>query len=426
MARGTTISVTFHEQSRQYRKQIGKQIGRNGEHKSKVWLLGPDEATAKRKALGLQAEWEALKDRGHVVWPKIEATGRPTESLETVPVNASRLTFGDAVELYREEIRRRCEGGHVSTSYRNATNYRLDWLYRAMNGRLLLSEVGAHEIKLAVEFFASRPRRAPQRLRQSETRQMSIRLAKDLVAQLKAVFRFVEDELTGTGYSRPPAFDRQFKVAWRKIRTTEELELRTKQSIDGEVTTYSIAELALIWAAAPERVRLYMLLALNFGWTSKDISDVQTFNIHLDRDPPTVVRERSKTGVLASWIVWSETAAALEANRAPANPNKLWLLNKKGQPLVRIQEFRRDAIYESWKRTLAFTDEENVRRLGFRYLRKTAANWLKQHGGLEVSDMFLSHGEPGGEINRFYANRRWGLMWDSLNAFREALYFLDA
>ena len=426
MNKGINISVTFHEQSKQYRKQIGSQIGRNGEPKGKVWLLGPDEVAAKRKALALQAEWEALREQGHVVWPNVEATGRSNGSTsDSVEVNASQMTVGDAIEMYREEICRRCDLGIVSTSYRNTTNFRLDWLYRAISGRMLLSDVGPQEIKKAVQFFVSRPRRSPQRLRSVETRKMSIRVAKDLVSQLKAVFRFVQDQLPGTGFSRPPGFDRLFQIPWDKVRTSEERELCARRAVEGEVTTYSIDELAAIWAESPERVRLYMLLALNFGWTSKEIADARTFNFYLDRDPPLAVKERSKTSVMASWEIWPETANALRANQAPANPEKRWLLSQTGLPLVRVEEFRRDAIYEAWKRTLAKTEESKVQRLGFRFLRKTAANWLKQHGGLEVSDMFLSHGEPGGEINRFYANRRWELMWESLGAFREALYFLD-
>ncbi len=426
MARGADIKVTWHEPSGQFRKQIGKQVGRNGQPSPKVHYLGPDERTAKRRALALVAEWESLKEQGHVVWPQMRASNKRDDDRDAIRmVNASKLTVGDAIELYREDVRRRCELGLVSASYRNTVSFQLDWLHRSISGMTLLSNVSPQQIRQAVEFFVARPKRSPQRLRTSENRQMSIRVARDLVKQLKAVFRYVEDELPGTGYVRPPGFEKLFKINWRKLRTVEEEELHALQAINGEVKTFGIDELAAIWAAAPERVRLYMLLALNFGWTSKEISDAKTFNFDLRADEPFAFKSRSKTDVMARWVVWPETALALNANKAPMNPEKRWLLNQKGLPLVRVGDYRRDAVYEAWKRTLAKTDEEQVRRLGFRFLRKTAGNWIKQQSGLEASEMFLSHGEPGGEMNRFYANRRWDVMWESLRAFRQALSFLD-
>ena len=129
MAKGTDISITWHAASGQFRKQIGKQIGRSGSPTAKVFYLGNDERAAKRKALALRAEWEALLEQGHVAWPNQRATTRmPHRSLNVVSVNASRLTVGDAIELFKEDVRRRAELGLVSNSYRNAVEYRFGWV----------------------------------------------------------------------------------------------------------------------------------------------------------------------------------------------------------------------------------------------------------------------------------------------------------
>ncbi len=426
MAKGTNISVTWHAPSGRYRKQIGKQIGRNGQLAPKVHYLGPDERAAKRRALALVAEWDALKQQGHVVWPKMRAGVASVEGArQVVQVNASKLTVGDAIELYREDVHRRAELGLVSNSYRNTVDYRLGWMPRAISGRIPLASITAEDLRRAVEFFVSRPQQSTKRLNKPTTKPISIRTAKDLVRELKAVFRFVENDLEGTGYKRPAGFERLFKIPWQRLRTIEEIRAETVRAIHGEVATYTTEELRSIWHAATERSRLYILMALNFGWTSQEMSDARDFNFELDTDEPFVIKERSKKPVIARWPVWPETLALLKSHRAPQNPEQRWLLNARGLPLVRVTTHRRDAVYEAWKRIRAKTIEENVKRLGFTYVRKTSGNWIKQKCGLEASEMFLSHGETGGEMNRFYANRRWPLMWDSLWAFRQTLTFLD-
>ena len=58
--------------------------------------------------------------------------------------------------------------------------------------------------------------------------------------------------------------------------------------------------------------------------------------------------------------------------------------------------------------------------LGFKFLRKTGADRIKKLGGLEVSEMYLSHAETNG-MNRHYANRNWPQMHECLNLLREQL-----
>jgi len=164
-----------------------------------------------------------------------------------------------------------------------------------------------------------------------------------------------------------------------------------------------------------------MLLGMNCGFTSGEISSLRQFEVNLT-DTPYIHKRRHKTGVEARWTLWPETAALLRKHRAVgSNSGLYWLLTGAGKQLVEVTEtHRRDSIGQSWKQLFARTPDLDW--MAFRYLRKTGASAIKRLGGLEESEMYLAHQEVG--LNKHYANRNWDRLWACLEQYRAQLPFL--
>ncbi len=164
-----------------------------------------------------------------------------------------------------------------------------------------------------------------------------------------------------------------------------------------------------------------MLLGLNCGFTSGEMSSLRQFEIYLDTERPYIHKKRSKTGVEARWLLWQETATLLRRHKAAANADLRWFLTDPGLPLVEVTAtHRRDSVDQHWKALIKRAAP--MPWMGFRFLRKTGANAIKRLGGLEESEMYLAHQEAG--MNKHYANRNWPRMWECLERYRLELPFL--
>lgn len=203
--------------------------------------------------------------------------------------------------------------------------------------------------------------------------------------------------------------------------TAQEKQQEAREFVSGEVRVFSLEDLGRIHRAATSKERLFLLLGLNCGFTSGEISSLRYFEVFLDTDRPYIHKRRSKTGVEARWNLWPETVALLRKHRAKANDDLRWLMTLADGQLVEVtQTHRRDSIEKHWAPLLKRA--ATVTPLGFRFLRKTGANAIKRLGGLEESEMYLAHQEPG--LNKHYANRNWTRMWACLERFRDELPFL--
>jgi integrase len=251
-------------------------------------------------------------------------------------------------------------------------------------------------------------------------RRIAVATAAGRIAAVKSFFLWVsrDDEL---GWIPPPAFNSIFRIDRRKMRTPEEQAARVSLASSG-VKLLKLAQLARLYEVANERQRTFILLGLNCGFTSGEISSLGTYEVEALETELVIHRCRPKTGVEAQWALWPETAAHLLAQRAPANPKQLWFLTRRGNTLVEVlPTSRRDSIQRGWKEL--WSRFEIPGYLSFRHLRKTGADAIKRLGSLEESEMYLAHQEPG--LNKVYANRNWPRMWECVRKFRQELPFLN-
>jgi integrase len=346
---------------------------------------------------------------------------KKTPSIKTA--SAEFVTVLDLANLFLDELHRRGMASQVSWSHFRCTQNRLKRLCEYFGRRQPLSEIGKEHLVRAVMHFASRPASQDRPYqRQPKGSPISIASAKGVISQLKALFAWAADH-DQLQWERPRGFERIFKLKRNGLLTAAERQQEAKELVTGEVRVFSPEELGHIYHSATSRERVFMLLGLNCGFTSGEISSLRRFEVFLDDPTPYIHKRRSKTGVEARWTLWPETAALLRKHRAKANEELRWLLTLADGPLVEVTEYcRRDSIDKHWVSLLKRAEIEQ--RLGFRFLRKTGANAIKRLGGLEESEMYLAHQEPG--LNKHYANRNWDRMWACLEEFRSELPFLGS
>ncbi len=421
------LKLSWSPVRRQFYKTVGKHLGRDGTLKESRFDLGPDEAKARVRAIELKARWRSLRNGGQSHWPSRPGRlfDRPPPKVDSPVVREvaiEHVTILDAANVFLDDVHKRAEAQQVSWAYYRSSLHRMKRLANEFGCMKLLADVGEQELNAVVLQFASRPpaQHRPHQKR-PEGEPISRVTARQLIGQVKAFFVWAsEHELLD--WHRPKRFDRIFKIKYNRLVTPQEREARARSVVSEDVDMFLAEELERLFKAGRHQDRLFLLLALNCGFTTGEIADLRTFEVFLDGPEPFVHRVRNKTKVEARWILWPETLRELKRHKAPKNAECRWLLTKHAKPFVEVNQFsRRDAIDQGWK---TWRSRARLSRdLGFRFLRKTGASAVKRLGGLEESEMYLSHAEPG--INKAYANRNWSRMWKCLTAFRAELRFLD-
>jgi hypothetical protein len=140
-------------------------------------------------------------------------------------------------------------------------------------------------------------------------------------------------------------------------------------------------EVRHVFGKASDRMRLYLLLALNIGAMQQDIADLQDDEI--DWTEGRVRRKRSKTrdkanAPVVSYLLWPETLRLLEQFRSG---KATVLLAETGRPLVRKELREGGKLHAS--DTIGISFQQLQARLEFRksfkHLRKTGASLLAEH-----------------------------------------------
>jgi site-specific recombinase XerD len=145
---------------------------------------------------------------------------------------------------------------------------------------------------------------------------------------------------------------------------------------------WTLDELITLYTYATDRDRLLILLGLNGGFAQSEVIHLAKTEIHLDAETPHVAFVRHKSCRPGGFALWPETVRALRWNESRRNrvesPDNPWaLLAESGQPLTGMR------IANAWNKLLRRTQRHagSLRRLPFKYLRKTAAALIQQEGG---------------------------------------------
>lgn len=367
-----------------WRKCIGKRITSSGDIKPCRWWLGKDERAATSRALQIEALWleqggvwsdEALEQVQVIIrGEQPQPTAKPCRASESSP---SSMTLAEAFDRYTDHVK--ADRSKRPSTKVGKVQY-LKMVKRSATDRPLAS-IGATELSAMVDDWRSREG-------------LSAVTIRNAVAVLRQMF----DWLDVRGYwEAPRRFDRIFKGG---------------EQIKPKVETFSVDELAQLYAVANERWKALILCGLNFGFASMECATLQWAEVNLAKR--MVKRERQKTGVEGQWSLWRETVQQLKPLR---NGHDSVFTTTEGNPLVRFSgQSRSDRIATDW-RTL--TKRAKVSHRPFKCLRKTGATMLRAIDGIEVSEVYLAHAERG--IARHYSTPCQKRMNKALAELRQQL-----
>jgi len=194
------------------------------------------------------------------------------------------------------------------------------------------------------------------------------------------------------------------------------------------------------------KIKLYILLGLNCGFTQADLASLETAHIIFDDTgsiPVFIRRQRQKTGVESQWKLWGQTADLL--TRALNEK-----LNKDGDIIFHTQQgnrldYKRLSLPVSGKRfsgtkmiqsqtvqgrfrylsNSTFPNEDDL--LSFKYLRKTVATMIRKldiNNSDRIAQTYLSHGRPS-TADRHYLQQDYASLNSALDRLEEELGLVE-
>lgn len=190
---------------------------------------------------------------------------------------------------------------------------------------------------------------------------------------------------------------KQKEYGWRKPEDiADELGFRESQVVFNEeiqdlangVAVYSDDELKTIWKYATPWERVFLVLALNCGYSQAEIRTLRVNELHFKDAPPRIKRIRLKKRVYGEWALWPETMAALKM---------LIPLGDNGYAVtVNGHQVPRQRITNNWSALIRRIrkDVPDFRQLPFKFLRKTSAQLVREVSDGETAGVHLCHGTP--------------------------------
>jgi integrase len=186
-----------------------------------------------------------------------------------------------------------------------------------------------------------------------------------------------------------------------------------------------------ILAVATDRVKLYIYLALNCGYTQVDIGALKLAEIEEREAGTFIVRRREKTSHQNSFsachYLWEETATLLKAQLAGKNTAGLALLNEDGGPLYRTfaDEAKIDNIQSAYFRAVGRVNEQRKKakqdpiELAFKQFRKIGATAISDIAGQEIQKLYRA--ASIGDTDRFYVAANFDKLTAALKVWAQTL-----
>lgn len=393
----------------------------------------PDGSGIKECAASALAEWRRRD-------PFIR--NQQEHQLERAPLPA-RLTLRHLAAAYLIRSKARVgQASGISPSMYRCEKHAMSAMLRAVDGSIPAATFGPREGEAILETIGHQ---SPSTVRH-------------VVSGIRRMFKWAHEDhalpapMLGTAF-RPPSL-REFRLARRARRDA--------------VPIYEPAEIRVMLAAAGPTLRAAILMAINGGYGSSDLSAVPSSA--LQRRPGDTSAEgtrarlehpRQKTATIRAAVLWPETVAALQAaqpKRAPigAKGRAAPLLpSRTGGPLVRQSSIgsrpdpgtrahrdradrglpesstgcRTDLVARQFKRmlqTTALRDDAGGRGPGHFYLlRHTFATMAELMGDSDTRRLIMGHTPSHALDDVYVAKHGWHRIESTCERLREWLYGVD-
>lgn len=205
-------------------------------------------------------------------------------------------------------------------------------------------------------------------------------------------------------------------VNLKRLETHEERAARRHG-----VKVFAIDHIITIYRVATDFERVLVLLGLNAAMAQAEVGTLRWDEIE-DEPVPTIKRVRQKSGVYGEFPLWDHTQTALgwwRKMRPPTGP--LVMTTSSGRALMRTE------IANAWAKLRGRVERTSGTPadwwLPFKFLRKTAAQLVRQASDGEVAGTFLSHGQPVAtdDLADRYSNRPFDRVARALQKVRSQL-----
>jgi integrase len=423
----------------QYAKSVGfYRKTPTGPRLQKRWYLGHDEAEAILKAAKLVKAWrETVESNNHVAAKFRNSGGTLTED-QAAPIWPANFTIEYADETLEQTLARLEREGIAFSTPNDDQQFPLsaaiEWYFLEKERRLTL--------------------RNRSKIRQSSVTQARCNLRACLVPfpHLRRLSDFnaenlqsIHDYWMGIDHKGRPGgkkdtveertavnYLNSLKAFLRACASRSEFEYDLPKELNSwrfslkptEIITPTLGELAIVYRNASDRMRCFMLLALNAGQLSNDIGRMTTGDLE---DPKVLRKVRLKTAekvvYKGTWELWPETVKAVKSNRAATGD--LLFVNKEGKPLYEQRvKSRSDAIGDEFHKLVhrLIKQGEKIRKdVTFSTLRAFGATFIAGQAGSEYfAKLYLCHSVATG-ATRNYIDVQYMPLQPLLKEFRAHL-----
>ena len=366
-------------------------------HKGKTYYVGVGHCNSKTDREGYKvaiAEWRALLD-------KVES--KPTKEDETLyQEHLENERF--LAELSERSKRSNPTGWIIEIDGKRFTARQYDDMMAKAIAKVEGRSVAKDTVGAATAAFLAtkRERHALGELSANRVRtcEQHLRTVEDVLGKdsplasvdeeaVKRYWQSLADHVKAGDYGRTTMADR-WALFKEWVRSLYSIPLpRNLDSSDfsirkptKKVVVWTVEEVRQTLDRASERLKCWLLLALNCGMYASDISDLKSSEVDWERG--RIIRKRSKTARLDStptvdYPLWQETFALLK--RFGRKDGERVFANKHGEPLVQ-QHFKAngkmknvDSIYDCYRRAFPALAAERP----LKALRKTGASMLDSH-----------------------------------------------
>jgi hypothetical protein len=269
-----------------------------------------------------------------------------------------------------------------------------------------LNELTANRLELWQRFYENRPN--GQRGKMLKKR--------SCVNQIKRLRDFAN------WLNKEPAFRwrRPYDLDWPQIKVRETGEELAARANPDQVQTYTLDELAILWEYALPSERAYLIFALNCAFARAEIGSLLQREIILNKAHRKygtvgnwIFKVRPKTRVYGEWELFPETVHAIEwlLKHRPESAHDNLFLDANGGLIIESTRGgnANQAIPSAWQRLTnrVRKDHGQFKDIGFKFLRKTMTNLVRDEFGGEVANIFGFHGSVLGEgdILEVYSNK---------------------
>jgi hypothetical protein len=430
-------------------KAVGYAMSKGGNLAARRWYLGTDPTAALAMVEKIKAAWAQGNNVNEIdhdgrkvrVWsehadPLAQCHGVAAMPTGAAPApalvpNVNGMTIADAATMYLANIERRFKAGQVSHAYWVSESFNLSRGLDLLGRDRPLASVGSSDLTAAVLALAARPQAKAGKGRKTPTERISVKSAKSYLASLRAFLDEMSKTETHPGsdvsvWRKPLRFDDIFRDNQPQLTSDEKHQLLSGNG--GEADAFTIDEIRMLYSAASDRQRLWLLLALNCGFASMELATLSTQElIGLDTDAPTIKRFRNKSDIYGEWSLWKTTAEYLRffmlKDAKLRGDRQQVLLTDDGRTLIEPRGMgRRDAVRSSWVNIVKALPPD--RRLPFKVLRKTGARLIRHSamGGDAVAEMYLSHADDKSGILNAYSGRDWSKLALATNELHRMIF----